>query len=123
MVAARAGAECASMSVNRNWMSAIRQQRCTLLVGPQHPIDEAGRTAWSFLRDVTDPRPFARRDTAVVGMQFARDKPQKRRFARTVTADEPDFVTRRNAGSRGIEYPLALDVKRQVVNVQHGAIA
>ena len=87
MRAARAGAECAPMSVSRSWISAIRcgsvacsasaRRLARSASADKHPIDQTVVPARRLLRDVTDPGVARNRDGAVVGRDFALEQRSK----------------------------------------------
>ena len=75
----------------------LGQQARALLVGGQHDLDQALRSARRLLRHPADAGRARNIDAAVVGMQLACDQAQQRGLARAVAADEADLVPRRNA--------------------------
>ena len=99
------------------------QQRRPLGIGIEHPVDEALVSTRRLLSHITDARSPRHRDAAVVGIEIACDELQQGRLAGSVATHEADLVPRRDARGRRIEDALSLDVKRQVVDVQHGHTA
>ena len=131
MRAARAGAECASMSVSRSWMSAMR-------CGSVAVSASASRLARSVSADSTQSirlssPPGASCATwpmrALRGIEMAPssgadspfDQAQQRRLAGAVAADEADLVAGRDCGRRPLEDRFALDAVGEIIDVQHQA--
>ena len=131
MVAAREGAECASMSARPrvDVGDALRvrrrlrlgEQAGALGVGRQHPVDQGGVVARRLLLHVADARALRRDVTEPSsGADLAGDQPQQRRLAGAVAADEADLVTGRQRRRRRIEDEPPLDAVGEIVDMQHG---
>ena len=98
MLAARASAECASISASRIWMSAMRcgsvavsasaMRAAALLVGLEHDLDQRLLGAGRFLRDLADAGVFRDGDRPALGAHIAGNDTEERRFAGAVLADE-----------------------------------
>ena len=105
--AARAGAEWASMSASRVWISAMRcgsvavsasaSSAAALEIGRQHDLDQRLRPGRRFLRQPADAFARADGDAAVFGGEFAGDDVKQRGLAGAVAADQPDAGAVRNA--------------------------
>ena len=131
MVAARASAECASMSASRMWISAMRcgsvavcssvEQRRALGIGLEHDLDQRLLGARRLLRDLADARVLRQADRAGLGRQLAGDGAEQRGLAGAVAADKPGLRAGRQ-GQRGmVEQQASGDAERKVVDDQHGA--
>ena len=100
MAAARAGGVGADLGQTA-WMSAIRcgsdsvsprSRMGALAIGGEHRFDQAFGTRRRFLGDASQPDAGGNRDRTRFGLGFARDQPEKSRFARAVGTDNADLV-------------------------------
>jgi hypothetical protein len=63
-----------------------------LAVGVHHRFDEAFRSVGGLLLGHPESRPCRKADCPLIGLDLARDQPQKRRFARAVSPHKTDMV-------------------------------
>ncbi len=99
----------------------LAEQPRALLVGREHEVEQAVRSAGGFLRHPADAGRARDVDAAAVGMDLAGDQAQQRGLARAVAADESDLVAGRNAGRGLVEEDAPFDAVGQVVDMQHCA--
>ena len=90
-------------------------------IGGQHRIHQRALPFRRFLTGDTDPPTRLDRNTAAIGFDLVHDQLQKRRFAGTVTPDQPNAMASRNRRRRLVQQHPGTDPVSKIFNLQHGA--
>ena len=132
MRAARAGAEWASMSTRRVWISAIRSGSVALSASTMSAVrsESAASTksisvsvpSWRLLLDAAEAGALGRGDRAALGRKLAADQAKQGRLAGPVAPDEAHTRPARQRGGCAVDQqPFAKPVG-QPIDMKHSGL-
>lgn len=98
----------------------LRKQACALDIGRKHGVENRRLSRRRLLRHASEPDARGESERAAIEREFARDRLQKRRFARAVAADEADTPPRLEGEIGPREKRPASDADRRLAQGEDG---